>query len=542
MHDLTAKRRGVAQFGSGPRSLPYDFFFAAALAIWAIWACAEHWRGNPNYSYGWVVPAFALTFGIRRVWKLGPVPADGDFVRVRLSAVWPRTAAAFALGALVYFLEFSRQDVWHPQIVLWSICLLAICAVFFVLITRGGKNMAGAQIFPVLFFLTAVPWPPRFEQPITSGLMAAVATATVELLHWFGILAEQSGAAIALRGGLVGITEACSGIRSLQAGLMFGVAIGEWFLLSIPRRALLVPIAAGLALLTNLARTVALSLQAEWHGITSVERVHDLIGNVVISALIAGIWLAGRLLRPIGQISPSPGWADVKMRWYSVAQNLRRPLGTSTRLTFVLCLVGFVTARVLYARIEARERAQQAPYFSALANLDPLNRAVPIPKEIWTELHPTTGEYIQRRDLALPRGAADCYHFFWKPSPWNRFVLVHRPDVCMPGIGWQLTAGPERLEVEMGGRALSCYAFRFQRGNFHALELWGVWRNGEAVPLNYHPAQVLGAAVPPPGLKLEGKRKSATEIVACSLIAEGEAPSTATAVGALQSVFAYHSR
>src|SRR5207248_10488508 len=27
---------------------------------WAIWSCAEYWRGNPNYSYGWIVPVLGL--------------------------------------------------------------------------------------------------------------------------------------------------------------------------------------------------------------------------------------------------------------------------------------------------------------------------------------------------------------------------------------------------------------------------------------------------------------------------------------------------
>src|SRR5207245_2044932 len=161
---------------------------------------------------------------------------------------------------------------------------------------RGGPVFARAELFPVLFFLTAVPWPPRFEQPIVSSLMRWVADTTTELLRWLGIEAQTSGAAIALRSGLVGISQACSGIRSLQAGIMFGLAMGEWFLLRPARRLILLFVAIALALATNLARTLALSLQAEWNGIDSLDRVHDLIGNVMISTLIVGTWIAGKLL------------------------------------------------------------------------------------------------------------------------------------------------------------------------------------------------------------------------------------------------------
>src|SRR5207253_11458444 len=94
----------------------------------------------------------------------------------------------------------------------------------------GGGTLLRAELFPILFFLTAVPWPPRFEQPITAGLMQAVAAATTGLLHWFGIPAQTAGGAITLRTGVVGITEACCGMRSLQAGSMFVLVMGERYL------------------------------------------------------------------------------------------------------------------------------------------------------------------------------------------------------------------------------------------------------------------------------------------------------------------------
>ena len=52
--------------------LPWVTLFLTALWTWAIWSCAEHWRGNPNYSYGWAVPLLALGFGLRRYLLLAP--------------------------------------------------------------------------------------------------------------------------------------------------------------------------------------------------------------------------------------------------------------------------------------------------------------------------------------------------------------------------------------------------------------------------------------------------------------------------------------
>lgn len=534
----TSTEELVGQWGIPSRAL-----LLFALWGWAIWSCAEHWRGNPNYSYGWAVPVLALGFGVRRYFGLPESGSEGLSQTFRIP-IWQGILAAIPTGALVFFLEYSREQVWHPQVVIWTICGLAVTSTITLFWLCGGRELARAEIFPVCFFLTAVPWPPRFEQPITSTLMRWVASATTELLHWSGIEAQASGGAIALRTGLVGITEACSGIRSLQAGIMFGLAMGEWFLLSAGRRVVLLGIAIFFALATNLARTLALTLQAHWHGVDSLDRVHDLIGNVIITTLVLAIWLVGKLLAaPTAETSFATPTKVARNGSTSPLRHLLRAFLKPAPAIFgaitLSVVIGLVSARTLSARLEARDNTQTSPFFSARIDNSSGNRLGKIPREVWNELRPTTGEYVRHENSALPGGGADCFHFFWKPSPWNRFALVHRPDICMPGVGWQMVGSAEVSDTELDGHPLRCYIFRFRRGNAHALELWGAWRNGEAVPMDYQPDQVLGVAAPPSSLHLEGKRRSATEIVSCSVITEGQEPPIEIAVEILRTVFKY---
>lgn len=527
----------VAKSAHAGRAFPSTMLLFVGLWCWAIWSCAEHWRGNPNYSYGWVVPMLAFGFGLRR-YARGGWKETGSAVPSRAS-ISLQTALLFIFGGLIFGLEFARQSVWHPQIVLLLICSLAIAFTLGVFFHTGGVSFVRAELFPVLFFLTAVPWPPRFEQPITSTLMRWVAGATAEILHWLGVEAQTSGGAIALSSGLVGITEACSGIRSLQAGIMFGLAVGEWFLLRPSRRMLLLALAIALAFLTNLARTVALSLQAEWHGVSSVNDVHDLIGNITITSLIVGIWLAGKLFAPKPTHAALPEWEQMKPKVREFFATIFAAGQSEFAAILIGGILGLAGARAVYASIEARDRTQTAPFFVARADPAKGDHFVPVPKEIWTELHPTSGEYVHRENAQLPLGMADFYHFFWKPSPWNRFVLVHRPDICMPGVGWQSSGPPEAVELDFGGRKIRCHAFRFERGPYRALQLWGVWRNGEPLSLDYDAAQVLGQTAPPAALQLGGKRRSATEIVACSVVSEDGDPALEIAVELLRSVFEY---
>ena len=428
--------------------------------------------------------------------------------------------------------------VWHPQIILLAICGLAIVFALALLGAIRGQAFMRAQLFPVLFFLTAVPWPPRLEQPITSTLMRWVAGATAEILHWLGVEAQTSGGAIALRAGLVGITEACSGIRSLQAGIMFGLAVGEWFRLRPMRRVWLLALAIVFAFLTNLSRTVALSLQAEWHGVFSVAEVHDLIGNITITSLIVGIWIAGKCLAPPTSLTPLPNAAELRARARDFLRRLLAPSRREFAAVVFAGVVGLISARAAYAVIERRDQTQTAPFFTARPDINAGDRVVPVPKEIWAELHPSSGEYIHRDNAQLPLGLANFYHFFWKPSPWNRFVLVHRPDICMPGVGWVSSGPPAPVEIDFQGRKVYCHAFRFQRDQYRALQLWGVWRNGVPLSLDYRVAQVFGEAAPPPGVQLGGKRRSATEIVACSVVSD----QNEIAVALLRSVFEFNPR
>jgi exosortase len=76
------------------------------------------------------------------------------------------------------------------------------------------------------FLLTALPMPSALYNPIVSGLQSNVAAINVEMLNVIGIPAQQVGSLIHLPNGTVGIDEACSGIRSLQATIMATSLIG----------------------------------------------------------------------------------------------------------------------------------------------------------------------------------------------------------------------------------------------------------------------------------------------------------------------------
>lgn len=479
---------------------------------------AEFWRGNPNYSYGWVVPPLTFYFAVRRFNSLSP-----DAEKPKPIGQLTLLLAAFVFSSIVGVLEFLRQEVWAPVIVSWLIALVPILLSLAICFLVGGYRLARAEIFPFFFFLTSAPWPPRLEYGVTVGLMRVVAKATVGLLHFVGISAGSAGGAILLPTGIVGITEACSGIRSLQAGMMLGLACGEWFFLRPGKRVALLALSVLLALLTNFVRTLVLALVAARHGIESVDSVHDLAGTIAIVVLVVSVYFCGRLFARRQPAAEEVG--NLKSASFPAFSEL----GQGALLFLVAGAVGFAVARTSIARIEADSQMQTSPNF----RLDPNSSWQPVrlPREMWQELHPTAGQYWRGR---FDSGLADSYHFFWEPSARNRFVLIHRPDVCMPGVGWRLEGLPQPLKIDLAGREADLHAFRFVRDRYQALELWGVWRNGSPVAIDYRPEQVLGTATK---MNLVGKRQSATEIIACSVISERGPPDLKTVTDLLKSVF-----
>src|SRR6202008_199127 len=93
---------------------------------------------------------------------------------------------------------------------------------------------------------------------IIQGLMRIVAHVAAETTMLFGTPAQVEGNLIRVSNGLVGVNEACSGIRSLQTPLMIGLLFGELKRLSVSRRFTLVAGAVAIALLANLLRAVFL--------------------------------------------------------------------------------------------------------------------------------------------------------------------------------------------------------------------------------------------------------------------------------------------
>ena len=129
--------------------------------------------------------------------------------------------------------------------------------------------------------------------PLIQGLTRVDTNITAELLGWLGIPAMPHGNVIEVATGMVGIDEACSGIRSFQATLMISLFLGEFYSLGALRRVLCVFAGFALSFLFNLARMSLLVWVAARKGVEAIASWHDPAGVTILVACFFSLWGMG---------------------------------------------------------------------------------------------------------------------------------------------------------------------------------------------------------------------------------------------------------
>src|SRR5213076_1963283 len=198
-------------------------------------------------------------------------------------------ALATSIVALLLLLPARLFEIANPEwrLLAW-VHAAAVVVLTLLLIWWAGPAGAGWLrhfAFPLVFIFVAVPWPTALETPVIQGLMRVVARVAAETAMLLGTPAQVEGNLIRVTNGLVGVNEACSGIRSLQTSLMIGLLLGEVKRFSVLRRAALVLCAVVIALLANFLRAVFLVRIAATENLSEVSRWHDIAGYSIIAFL-----------------------------------------------------------------------------------------------------------------------------------------------------------------------------------------------------------------------------------------------------------------
>lgn len=443
---------------------------AASLAAW-LWTwvhLSRDWEFNPQYQFGWLVP-FLVAVSVwhrLRAWSGRCPPTEG---RARMAA----RAAAWTGGLLFLLGEAFRQadPNWRAVGYLLAAGASAVSAGWF--LDLGGRPLLRAMLFPIALAWLGSPWPGPVEVTLTQGLMHLVAGLATDLLNAFGVPALRRGNVIELVNGTVGVSEACSGVQSLQSSLAFALFFGELARFRARERGALIAAAAGMAFLGNLGRTLVLAALANAGGAALTTRWHDSTGYAASGMIFLGVLaLALVLARKHSRSWPLP--LAPLLRWMSSA-----PFGNGVR-ALVLVALAPALAWIWFSARGSATHVQDFPLWSIRVGALPAGwqaRRVEIPEASLRVLGCSEAEAW--RVITSKGREVQVYHFFWHPErDAPSLAAGHTPDTCLPLTGW----GPARQEFSSfpaKGAEIPGTLFLFRRDHLQLAVFHAVWHGGE---------------------------------------------------------------
>jgi exosortase len=296
--------------------------------LYTVWDQLYWWGNREDYSFGYLVPFFAayvlydrwpiirsyLFHGERPERAEPPAPAPGESSRLTRLLEWCAIVAFvasllfFAVGALIRAATGPQNPA--SLVIAASLGGLTLSGIFiFTKQCVDGRPMPLKQrlavtalfLFPALIWLLSAPLVAILETKVRVFLLTKVTIVVFGLFDFLGFELEREGNILILPDGQVGVEEACSGIRSLTACLFAGSFLAAVFLDRFWKKTLLVAAAMGFAVLTNLLRSIFLTMWAYYNGSTAIDdhwvlplvgdigSVHDVTGLAILGVTCVGL-------------------------------------------------------------------------------------------------------------------------------------------------------------------------------------------------------------------------------------------------------------
>ena len=437
---------------------------AMILLIWGdlLNVLSTEWAVNEQSRFGYLVP-FVCFYLIFLRWVDRPATQNCGYRRFALTLICVSVLFIFPLKIV-----FESNPDW--RLVYWLQAFVVYAATLSTIWYWGGFAWAKHFAFALALMLFAVPWPVRMELPLTLQLMHMVAAVTVETLNLLGIHAVQKGNLIELANGIVGVEEACSGVRSFQSTLMSAFFLGELFLFGATVRIILIMLGAAVSIILNIGRTFGLTFIVHRDGVEFMKEIHDPIGYVVsflaFLLLLLAAWFVSR--KRSNRAEPPIAHGKVsRIRWLSPYSVLPLTL---------LYFLSIVLVDVWYDR---KGKSDPNPIIGTIdwktANPKVSFRDIPGPvramlrysegtRATWTTTH--TERWI-------------VYYLVWKPGDVSSFIDVHRPELCLSGAGLSLRDQGEPIVWIRDGLELQLTPYRFESSGQPVYVFFAVWNDNQ---------------------------------------------------------------
>ena len=266
--------------------------FAAVLA-WVFWPSfgdmADKWVSDPQYSHGYLVPAFSIGY---LIWKRRRL--DLAACRLDWRGLLPIAAAAagYVAGGYFYFDWLSAGSF-----------LLAVGGVALLLGGPAALRWAGPAI---AFLVFMIPLPYQVETALGQPLQRFATRGSTWVLQTCGFPAVSEGNVIVLEHGRIAVVEACSGLSMLM--IFLAISTGMAMVVRRPPtdRLIIFASAVPVALAANVARITSNGVATEvWDAETAHRLFHDQGGWLMMPLAVCMLWVELWVLRRLFVETPA---------------------------------------------------------------------------------------------------------------------------------------------------------------------------------------------------------------------------------------------
>ena len=458
---------GHTPFSRLPRLLQANVAGLGLLALGLVWLLAPAWRADPDLAHGPAVPVLIaiLIAESRRGpgrFVAGSIGTSATFFLLLMVGCVGVMAGGLYATALGFDHAMARflASLGFGALLLSAWLGLSDHRVRF--INWGWPAVVAALLCPL-----ASPLPPGTYLKVSLALQGLVTEGVTQALRHAGIAAYREGNVIELARTSVGVSEACSGVRSLISCLTAGLFFSGLWVRRPWRRAWVIVLSPVIGLGMNAVRSLILTLLAN-RGTDIRGLWHDLTGYSIIAVTTALVAALAWALRSPGspEQAPEPGRDE--------PQGALHPLAFGTGL---LAVAGFVGAVALMSR----------PMDARVVPVPDLERLFPRAPEGWTVederdldqfsdvLRTST---LVRRIYSHGEGRdvehVTLYVAYWKPGQAPVSVVsAHTPDACWPSSGWTVRPGSSAYgPLVVGTRTLPAAEKRVFEHEGYATSVW----------------------------------------------------------------------
>jgi exosortase D (VPLPA-CTERM-specific) len=425
----------------------------------------RQWWSDPNYSHGFLIPLLSAFWVWQRRSRLAASRSTGgSWVGL---PVLGAGIAMLTLGDIAAELFLTRTSL---IVILAGLVLLLV-----------GREIFRRVAFPLAYLLFMVPLPATIFYAVAFPLQRLAAENAAWTLDLIGVPALLDGNVIHLSEMSLGVTEACSGIRSLISLLALTVAWAYLTLSSRWAQVVLVVATVPVAVAANAARVVATGLIGQIFGIEYASGFfHGFSGWAIFLVAFAALLAVHGLLRAVGaRGTTGPAETATPRRIYP--ESVRPgPVGGGWSARFVVA-AGLLLATL--GVLQLRSTGEAVPIARSLSTFpDSLGHwrgreVTPLETEVLSLLR--VSDHLVRRYEDPVGRSIWLYIGYWNTQ--RKGAQPHSPRNCLPGSGWEPLEA-SRLWIPGGARPpLTVNRFVVQKDHAQQVVLYWYLAQGRPV-------------------------------------------------------------